>query len=126
MSTKTIRFQPALPSVQYGRTFEIRVRSDVSGYEADVVELLFGGGTAPIDLPAGPRLEIPPSSFYSMREHYRATLAADLMCEIRHGTVTSLPASARPSTYYIRANLRGWPQGYPDALVDDMAAWISG
>lgn len=125
MPTKTIRFQPELRSAQHGRTFEIRVRSDVNGYEADVLELLYGGGTAPIDLPSGPRLEIPPSSFFRMREYYRGMLASDLMSEIRHGTVTRLHDSASQSTYYIRANLSGWPRGYPDAVGDDMAAWLS-
>lgn len=125
MSTKTIRFQPEMRSAKHGRTFDIRVRSVANGYDAQVVEILPGGGTAQIALPYGLRLEIPPSSFFAMREHYRGMFASDLMSEIRHGTVERLPDSESPATYFVRANLIGWPQGYPGAVGDDMDAWFA-
>ena len=126
MATKIIRFQPVAPSTQHGRTFEIAITSDPSGYQAQVTELLYGGGSAEIVLPNGPRTEIHPSSFFKMREHYRGMLHSDVLAEITRGVVVRA-SGADQGKYlcYARANMMGWPDGHPEATSDDMAYWIS-
>lgn len=124
MPTKTISFQPAPGSPTHGRTFEIRVKSDLSGYVAEVAELRADGATVAIDLPHGPRLEISPSTFYRMREHHRGYFLAELESALRDGPVVRLDGATSAPTFHVRANLLGWPDGYPEAVDDDMAAWI--
>ena len=125
MPKKTIQFIPVRPSTAHGRTFEINIFSDSNGYSAEVAELLDGGVRVPINLPYGPRVDLSPQSFFKMREHHRGCFVSDLKSEIRCGTVVRLSGSTIPPIYFIRANLTGWPQGYPGALEDDMEAWIS-
>lgn len=125
MPKKTIQFSPVRPSTAHGRTFEINIFSNSNGYSAEVAELLDGGVRVPINLPYGPRVDLSPQSFFKMREHHRGCFVSDLKSEIRCGTVVRLSGSTNPPIYFIRANLTGWPQGYPGALEDDMEAWIS-
>lgn len=112
--------------MQHGRTFEIAITSEPSGYQAQVSEQLYGGGSAAIVLPNGPRTEIHPSSFFKMREHYRGMLHAEVLAEITRGTVLRVSGTEQAKLpCYVRANMEGWQGGYPEATSDDMDVWIN-
>ena len=123
MPTKTIQFQAVGNTLTNGRTFQIQIESLPNG-TAQVVELLSGGGTAKMDLPGVLPTEIAATSFFGMRLHYRKLFTSDLMAAIRTGQVVKLPPDAAPSIYSIGANMRGWPDGYPKPVEDNMSDWI--
>ena len=125
MPIKTIRFQPASGISDHVRTFVIEISSDLVGYQSTITELLYGGRIDSIELPNGPRHEISPESFYKMRKHYRGVFEADLKNELRQGTVVRRrDQNTTCPTQYLRANLRGWPDGFTGAIDDDMDDWI--
>ncbi len=124
--TKIVRFQPGAGSAAKDRTFEIHIMSEANGYTAQVVELLNGGSRVNVCLPGVTRCELPPGSFFSMREHYRGEFVSDIRAELRYGTIVRCDGDTNSTTVcYLGANMRGWPDGYPTATADNMATWIN-
>lgn len=124
--TKIVRFQPGVGVVANVRTFEIHITSEANGYCAKVVELIYGGSRVNVSLPGMVRCELPPESFFRMREHYRGEFLADIRTELRCGTIVRCNVLENSTTgLYLGANMSGWPEGYPSATDDSMASWIN-
>lgn len=122
MTIKTLRFQQAtLPK----RTFLIAISATLSGYSARVTELLQSGERVAIAVRNGPRNQVPPAAFYRMRQHYRGELIADVRAQLEYGQADRLDPSEDVSRFdcYTSANLIGWPEGFPEAVDDDMSDW---
>jgi hypothetical protein len=112
------------------RSFDTRITSTREGYSARVIEQPLGGGTRPVALhrPFAPRDEIGASYFYAMRLHCRGVFVADVEEATRTGRFDLLDDNASEtelvsSDCYRRANLIGWPDGYPEATDDDLSDW---
>ena len=122
MRTKTFRFkQAAAPQ----RSFLIAISSTLPGYSARVEELLPSGERVPVTVRNGPRYELPPAYFYRMRQHIRGELTAYIISLLGYGQVDHLDATEDPSQFdcFMRADLAGWSEGFPEAVDDDMTNW---
>lgn len=123
MHTKIFRFQ-TLDKTPV-RTYELILSSDISGYSVRIFELSYGGKKEQVHVP-NIRYEIAPATFYRARLHYRGYLLGMVMAELRNGIVhrpnPNVPAVAPEAKLdsHIRANLDGWPSGYPEACDDDL------
>lgn len=125
-AVKKFKFQPLERDPR--RTFEIEISSDISGYTARVYEFVHGGEIFPVRLNCPIRYEVPPSTFYRNRQHYLGHLIGEIKGELRYGLLFRLDQndpSFEPEMIncYIRANLRGWPKGYPEATDDDLVGF---
>lgn len=109
------------------RTFEVTLRSSESGYAACVEEHLHDGKTVPLILVNRMALEIPPSDFFANRVRYRSELLSRIQEELKDGILERLnldaPADLAKHDCYCRANLRGWPDGYPEVTEDDLSSF---
>jgi hypothetical protein len=121
-SRKSYRVQPV---EREGRTFEITLTSNITGYFVRVYELLPKGSSIPISVHAA-KYRIAPASFYRSRLHYRGLLIGEVLGELRHGNVQRLESADSDLVKYdsyICANLIGWPEGYEDSCEDDLKDW---
>lgn len=109
------------------RRFSVRMVSDMHGYSARLMEVLSEEEVVPATMNLPPQLEISPASFYRDRRHYRAELVRLVNAELREERVTRGAADSTGPIQdaFIRANMTGWPEGFPDAVADDLEDWIS-
>jgi hypothetical protein len=109
------------------RKFLIRITSDVGGYRARLMEMLSDELNVPAGLHLPPRHEVDPSTFYRFRKHYRKELLELVKCELLSGRVKRLDQDEVPTVLdaHIQASLKGWPDGYPKAVDDDLSDWKS-
>ena len=124
MHTKTTRHATA----ERARNFEITVVSSPDGYVARVHEQLPSGERVPIALSGKPAFYIHPSTFYPARRHYRGELVGQIKAILNCGVISRLDQLDQGENIadydsYIRANLIGWPDAYPEVVDDDMADW---
>lgn len=107
------------------RDFAIRIFSTLDGYSSRLMERLSDELVVPAALHTPFRQEIPPSTFYQFRSHYRNELIEQVKCELLNGRVKRLTEeeAKRDLDSYIRANLKGWPDGYRGAVNDDLSDW---
>jgi hypothetical protein len=126
MTSKTITYSPDDLSPNRGRRFEIRLSSAADGYFANVDEVLADGQRRRMSVPYARNLELHPSSFFRMRRHYRGFFIADVQAALRSVVVTASPSETgqADSTLFLKANMVGWPNGYPEAESDDMSDWL--
>lgn len=111
------------------RRFIVRIMSDVGGYYGRVWELVsdsLSERTAPVILNLPPRLEIGPGEFYRHRERYRAEFIQLVNAEVTAGRLHAHTVGSDHKTFdaFVKANLRGWPNGYPDATDDDFRVGV--
>ncbi|MDT8840098.1 hypothetical protein ParKJ_21985 [Paraburkholderia fungorum] len=120
MHTNTISYQAA------GRSFEVRLSSTTEGYTARVFEKLGTRGIVQVALRSRLTWLIAPSTFYRLRRHYRGELLGLIQGDLKNQAVDRVVGEPERGDFdcYIRANLRGWPEGYPDAVDDDMKDWL--
>ena len=106
------------------RRFLVRITSDIAGYAVRLLEETDGPEVErmkAVDLIAPPRLEIEPSQFYRDRRGHLVELIRLVNTELYGWRVSERPeGSSIDSDAYIRANLHGWPEGYPNAVDDDL------
>jgi hypothetical protein len=109
-----------------GRRFTVRIRSDRHGYSGRLLEHLADGEVVPASFNYPPQWEIDPTSFYKDRRRLRAELVRLINEELNEQRVTRLDAEDVPLAQdpFIRANLKGWPKGYPGIVEDDLGDWI--
>jgi hypothetical protein len=109
-----------------GRRFTVRIRSDRHGYSGRLLERLSDEEVVPASLNFPPQWEIDPTSFYKDRRRLRAELVRLINEELDAQRVTRLSAEEALSAQdpFIRANLRGWPNGYSGVVEDDLVDWI--
>ncbi|MBZ5788737.1 hypothetical protein K8353_01310 [Burkholderia contaminans] len=109
-----------------GRRFSVYLRSDRHGYSGSLVEYLPDGFVVPAGLSLPPQCEINPTSFYKERRRWRAALVKRINEELDVQRVIRLDAAGSLAAQdpFIRANLEGWPKGYPEVVEDDLTDWI--
>ena len=107
------------------RTFLVYLTSTLDGYHAHVMERVSPELTVAGSLHYLPRDEIGADTFYRYRWRYCKELFALIKSELLGGRVKRRePGEAPPDgDAYLRANLRGWPKGYPKAVADDISGW---
>ncbi|WP_321820867.1 MULTISPECIES: hypothetical protein [unclassified Burkholderia] len=116
--------------VQAGeRLFYVRISSEPNGYSARISEVFHGVAPNERCVPAAlyvpPRLEVDPGALYRDRQHYRVELIKLVNAELAAWRVKKVSAAEvhLNTDAYIRANLAGWPDGYPNSADDDMSDW---
>ncbi|GAB7536957.1 hypothetical protein [Burkholderia sp. 3C] len=109
-----------------GRRFTVRIQSDRHGYSGRLLESLSDEDVVPASLNFPPQLEIDPTSFYKDRRGLRAELVRLINEELDAQRVSRLDAEGARNAQdpFIRANLEGWPNGYPGVVEDDLGDWI--
>jgi len=110
-----------------GRRFTVRIRSDRHGYSGRLLERPSDGYVVPASFNFPPQWEIDPTSFYKDRRRLRAELVRLINEELDAQRVTRVDAagSLHAEDPFIRANLKGWPNGYPGVVVEDnLDDWI--
>jgi hypothetical protein len=119
-----------MPSRVYGfnageRVFQILITSLLDGYSARIFERLSEQLSVPAALDVPPRHEVDPSLFYQFRLHYRNELIARVNTELLCWRVERLSEgeAREDSDAYMRADVKGWPDGYPYAVGDDLSDW---
>lgn len=121
MTSKVIEVRAG---AQSERTFIVTVTSTLEGYSAHVAERLSEQIVVPVALHRALREEVSPSTFYQFREHYRQELLESVKCDVLTCRVTRKEGDVGSADdAYIRANLRGWPEGYSGAVSDDLSNW---
>ena len=117
-------------AVQSGtRRFLVHISSDLAGYSARISETFASDDQAPngqpLVLKSPPRLEIDPGTFYRDRHHYRGELIKLVNAELAALQVhrISQDDDHQDTDAFIRANLKGWPEGYPEVTSDDLSDW---
>jgi hypothetical protein len=115
------------PKERPGRTFEVRLTSDVTGYAVRVWEHIDIGVKQSVDFRLM-RLSIDPGTFYKERSHHRRILVGDVLEVLKSGHVVRLTSDSSEheiskSDAFLRANLIGWEKGYPEVTEDNLDDW---
>lgn len=107
------------------QTFLVHFTSTLEGYQARVTERLSTDAIVPVALHRPLQQEIDPGTFYRFRTHYRTELFEQVKYELMSGRVQRLKAGETEPAVdaFLRANLRGWRDGHPDAVDDDLGGW---
>jgi hypothetical protein len=107
------------------RVFQVLITALLDGYSARILERVSDQLSVPAGLDVPPRQEVDPTTFFSFRLYYRSELIELVNTELLSWRVKRLDeAEAREDhDAYIRANLKGWPDGYPYAVNDDLSDW---
>lgn len=126
--TKYFRFQTRDRVLGILRTYLVYITSSATAYSARVEELFDGGTRVSMALTGNHRYDISPPQFHRMRKHYRGELIGIIKMELEHGAVVPierLPEASQVGAHdsYIRSHAEAqlWPNGCPDAQLDDLS-----